>query len=279
MSTTGANPDVLEFYKELPFNYQETAALHADRIKATNAVDNYPVLKELLHPKGTNVFEIGCGAGWLSNAMAYHHGAKVRAIDFNPVVIDRAREVSALVSSNVDFYVGDLFLYEPNPSADLTISVGVLHHTNDCLGAIKRVFKTYTASGGHSFIGLYHKHGRKPFLDHFADLKSRGFSEDDMLARYEELDSRHTDKTNLRSWFRDQVLHPHETQHTLAEMLPIFEECNVELISTSINRFQRIESVDDLLEQEIGLEKTGAEWLAKNMYFPGFFVFLVKRKT
>ena len=79
MTTTGANSNVLAFYKELPFNYQETAILHADRIKSTNAVDNYPVLKNLLKSRGIRVFEIGCGSGWLSNAMSYHHGADVMA--------------------------------------------------------------------------------------------------------------------------------------------------------------------------------------------------------
>jgi len=123
---------------------------------------------------------------------------------------------------------------------------------------------------------LYHTYGRRPFLDHFADLKAKGYSEEAMLKRYQELDNRHTDDTNLRSWFRDQVLHPHETQHTLAEILPIIEGCGMELISTSINRFQPITSIDTLLEQEVALEKTGTEWLAKNMYFPGFFIFLVQ---
>jgi SAM-dependent methyltransferase len=276
MTTTGANSNVLAFYKELPFNYQETAILHADRIKSTNAVDNYPVLKNLLKSRGIRVFEIGCGSGWLSNAMSYHHGADVMAIDFNPVVIKRAREVAKLVGSTVNFEVADLFQYVPERPPVLSVSLGVLHHTNDCLGAVKRIFETYTAPRGYSFIGLYHTYGRRPFLDHFADLKAKGYSEEAMLKRYQELDNRHTDDTNLRSWFRDQVLHPHETQHTLAEILPIIEGCGMELISTSINRFQPITSIDTLLEQEVALEKTGTEWLAKNMYFPGFFIFLVQ---
>ena len=68
--------------------------------------------------------------------------------------------------------------------------------------------------------------------------------------RYCELMPQTTDETHARSWFRDQVLHPHETQHSLAEVLPLIEECNADLISTSINRFEPITDLKRVLEQE-----------------------------
>jgi hypothetical protein len=59
---------------------------------------------------------------------------------------------------------------------------------------------------------LYHKYGHQPFLNHFRDMQKQGASEGAMLARYKELHSGLHDDTLLLSWFRDQVLHPHETQ-------------------------------------------------------------------
>ena len=36
-----------------------------------------------------------------------------------------------------------------------------------------------------------------------------------MFAEYKKLDARNSDELNKMSWFRDQMLHPKETQHTL----------------------------------------------------------------
>jgi hypothetical protein len=138
------------------------------------------------------------------------------------------------------------------------------------------VLNEFVAPGGHAFIGLYHTYGRRPFLDYFEQMRAGGASENDMFRRYCELMPQATDETHARSWFRDQVLHPHETQHTLAEMLPLFDECNVELISTSINRFEPIGAVADLIAEEKTYEEMSRQWLREGRYFPGFFVFLVR---
>ena len=48
----------------------------------------------------------------------------------------------------------------------LIISLGALHHTNNCKEAIKYICK-FGETKSYLFLGLYHKYGRKPFLDHF----------------------------------------------------------------------------------------------------------------
>jgi 2-polyprenyl-3-methyl-5-hydroxy-6-metoxy-1,4-benzoquinol methylase len=271
-----ANPEVLAFYRDLPFNYRETAHRDVARVKASDAVANYPVLPPLLTER-TRVLEVGCGAGWLSNSIAYHYRSSVISIDFNSVAIARAREVASGLRVPVSFETADLFLYRPSVPADLAISLGVLHHTNDCLGAVRRMCTEFVRPGGRVFIGLYHTYGRRPFLNYFAEMRARGASEEEMLARYASLDRRFDDQTHLMSWFRDQVLHPHETQHTLAEILPVLKECGMALESTSINRFQPFRSLDELRNQEKSYAQIGEERLAEGTYFPGFFVFLARR--
>ena len=55
---------------------------------------------------------------------------------------------------------------------DLAISLGVLHHTENCAEAIRQIGINCVKSGGYFFIGLYHTYGRAPFLNHFKKLKS-----------------------------------------------------------------------------------------------------------
>ena len=156
------------------------------------------------------------------------------------------------------------------------VCLGVLHHTDNCLLAIKSLLTNTVAKGGMLYVGLYHTHGRTPFLRYFEDLKKQGASEEALFTKYRELQSYLKDETHLRSWFRDQVLHPHETQHTLVEVMEYLKDQNVTLLSTSLNRFQPIKDVAEVYAMEKGYEDLGLKALAEKRYFPGFFTFLLK---
>lgn len=274
-----ANAEVLEFYRTLPFNTRETVEGSAAAVTGTDHATAYPVLGPLLHP-GVRVLDVGCGTGWMSNSLALHHGADVTGLDFNPVAVGRAREVAAFLRLPTKFVVGDLFTYHADDRRfDLVISLGVLHHTDNCAAAVTHVLADLVQPGGHALIGLYHTYGRRPFLDHFAAMQAAGATEDEMFARYRQLHAQIDDETLLRSWFRDQVLHPRETQHTLQEMMPLVEAAGCELVATSINRFGPVGSLDALYAAEQDYEPIGRERLAANQYFTGFFVFLVRKRT
>jgi 2-polyprenyl-3-methyl-5-hydroxy-6-metoxy-1,4-benzoquinol methylase len=268
--------DVLEFYRALPFNYREGPRDHAETIRANDQLQSYPPLRVLLK-KGTTLLDVGCGAGWLGLSAAYHYRCKVTGIDFNPTAIDRARAVAEALRLSVELHTADLFSFEAGAKFDVVASLGVLHHTHDCPGALAHICAKYVRPGGHAFIGLYHRYGRRPFLEHFRRMRAEGASEEAMLARYRRLHASLSDETQLRSWFRDQVLHPHETQHTLGEMLPVLEAADMRLISTSINGFQPISDIADVLWAEPALEQVAKERLEQNRYFPGFFVFLARK--
>ncbi|MCH7831395.1 MAG: class I SAM-dependent methyltransferase [Proteobacteria bacterium] len=270
---------VLEFYKVLPFNYRHSVAEHAQQIRARDAIAAYSVLPPLLRDPAARVLEIGCGTGWLTNAIAYHYRRPALGIDFNPVAVERARAVSRALEVESQFLVADLFQWAPDAPYPLVVSLGVLHHTADCVGAVRRLCVDFVAPGGHLLVGLYHQPGRRPFLDHFQAMEAAGASEDEMRDRFGELDSRIAEETHLASWFRDQVLHPHETQHTLREMVPVIEDCGMTLVSTSINRFQPFQSLEALYREEQGYAEIAAERLAAGQYFPGFFVFLAAKRA
>jgi 2-polyprenyl-3-methyl-5-hydroxy-6-metoxy-1,4-benzoquinol methylase len=273
---TFSNPTVLEFYKSLPFNYQSSVAEQVRSIRKRNSITNYPFLPPLLNSK-TSVLEVGCGTGWLSNSINFYYQSNVTGIDFNPVAIERSQEVAKAMNLKTTFEVRDLFLYQPETPFDVVISLGVLHHTNNCQAAIEHLCRHCVSSGGHLIIGLYHQYGRKPFLDHFQEMQAKGAPETELFDRYRQLHSQMKDETQLLSWFRDQVLHPHETQHTLAEILPILAATGIELVTTSINNFQPIESIDRLLEEEVKYTEIAHQKLQQNIYFPGFFLFAARK--
>jgi hypothetical protein len=119
---------------------------------------------------------------------------------------------------------------------------------------------------------LQNDNGAAPFLEYFEKLKQDGLSEGELFEHYKELDERTRNKTNSESWFRDQVLHPHETQHTLEEVCEVFRKCGVRLIATSINGFKPFDDETLLFEEEKSLYTRGMEMLNQRRYFPGFFV-------
>lgn len=268
---------VLSFYRHLPFNMTDAVGHMAKTLRESNAAATYPPLLQLAHP-GKRVLDVGCGAGWLANTLAVHQRADVTGIDFNPVALNFARGVARALDLQTEFVESDLFKFVPDQKFDLVTSIGVLHHTPDCLGGLFHVFDKLVRPGGFAFIGLYHRLGRAPFLDHFAKLRARGADEEILYRAFMALfNDQALDDTHARSWFRDQVLHPHETQHMLAEVLPVLDAARMSLISTSFNDYRRGEKLETLLAQEQELAEQARQELAAGRYFPGFFCFLAKK--
>ena len=222
--------------------------------------------------RGTMVLDVGCGTGWLSNSIGYYYKSDVLGLDFNPVAIERASEVAQKMRLKAKFLVEDLFFFQPEQPVDVVVSIGVLHHTHDCLGALKLICSSWVKQGGAVVVGLYHRYGRQPFLEYFADLKRQGRSEEELFAACAALNRHIKDQTLLQSWFRDQVLHPHETQLDFQELLEIFTAHGFQVTSTSLNQFQPISSYAAIVQGEKAYLARGQEMLRKRQYFPGFFI-------
>lgn len=278
---TYKNLKVLEFYKDLPFNTYSSADEAIKNIKKINPTKIYPPLEDIIiNNVNYNFLEIGCGVGWFSNSLKYNYkNINVVGVDFNPVAIDFALDVQNKLNLNNKFISKDLFELDDYYNYDLINSVGVLHHTNNCLKAIEKII---SLSPKYFFVGLYHKYGRKPFLDHFEKIKyqyshlNNNDLEEKLFNEYKKLDTRKMDDLHLRSWFKDQVIHPHETQHTLEEMLNIVEP-KYTVVSTSLNNYKRIENISLVVENEKLLFNYGLQKLKENKYYPGFFLFLCKK--
>jgi SAM-dependent methyltransferase len=114
----------------------------------------------------------------------------------------------------------------PQASFDVLISNGVLHHTSDCAGAFRSIAQL-VKPGGFIIIGLYNWLGRLPTLwrcwliERFGNIgalldhRLRGKGE---TARRE-------------AWFMDQYKHPHETRHSIDEVLGWFNATGYDFMS------------------------------------------------
>jgi len=121
--------------------------------------------------------------------------------------------------SNAHFTQINLFKPPFRPRAfDLVISNGVLHHTSDCEGGFRSISKL-VRPGGYIAIGLYNWLGRLPTLwrrwaiDRFGET---GALLDGRLRAKQDMAQRH-------AWFMDQYKHPHETKHSIDELLRWFD--------------------------------------------------------
>jgi len=272
---------VLAFYKELPFNYYSNSLDAAAELSKHNPIEAYrPVHRHLKNLSAARVLDVGCGAGWFVNSCAYYYGHSVFGIEINPVVLKQAISVARLLPGphKSRFTSINLFDYQPKEPFDVVNSLGVLHHTPDCHSAIKKCL-AWVKDDGYIHLGLYHLYGRKPFLEHFERLRRQGASGSELYQEFARLNPDIKDKTHMMSWFRDQVFHPHETQHTYEEIAPILESASFKIEATSIDRFRPHPTLEKIRDLEKRLEDDCRHTLyKKKRYYPGFFTIWAKKE-
>lgn len=127
----------------------------------------------------------------------------------------------------------DILNLDLNEKFDYVICTGVLHHTSDPYMGFKNALRLLKP-GGYIIIGLYNKLGRKVlemqrFLLHvlFSDNKTVRDAFLKPKIRYL------GDKIRANAWYNDQFVHPHESTHTVAEVLEWFRKNNVEFINSA----------------------------------------------
>lgn len=220
---------VKSFYEEIPFPNYDGCDSSAGLIQKAERSGFVKLLGEQI-PFGTRILEVGCGTGQLTNYL----GIPNRMVFGTDICLNSLRLADGFKEKNR--IAGSCFLqmnlfcpvFKPE-SFHLVYCTGVLHHTSDPFAGFRSISRLVRPNG-YIVIGLYHRFGR--IMNDFRRLIFKAFGD---RARF--LDTRLRSSSNLgqaqrEAWFVDQYKHPHESKHTINELLDWFEKTGFEFIKS-----------------------------------------------
>jgi 2-polyprenyl-3-methyl-5-hydroxy-6-metoxy-1,4-benzoquinol methylase len=217
---------VKAFYEETPFpNYDEHDSLRSLIDKARRGV--YAQTLDRSVPYNTTVLEVGCGTGQLSNFLGIGLRRVIGAdLCLNSLRLgERFRHDNGL--NRVKFIQMNLFrTCLKAEQFDVILCNGVLHHTADPFGGYRRLLPLLKV-GGYIVIGLYNRYGRL-----MTDMRRRAFQLTGNRGKWIDPILRSGKRGGAQdvAWFADQYCHPHESKHTIDEVLRWFEETGIEFV-------------------------------------------------
>jgi SAM-dependent methyltransferase len=185
-------------------------------------------------PFGASVIDVGCGTGQLACLLALKD-RRVLGVDYSQHSLDLARTLKErLALKNVDFRRVNILDWDlPPNSFDYVFCNGVLHHTSDPYGGFQNLV-AITKPGGLLVVGLYNRYGRLMLLlrRRVVSLMSRFDPKAKDRAIRKQLVELEDDEEKRRTWFADQYEHPHESTHTLGEVLGWFRANGMDYVSS-----------------------------------------------
>ena len=220
---------VKDFYEETPFpNYDDLDSRDSLQIKARRGI--FADLLDQQLPPNALVFEAGCGTGQLSNFLGMHWQRRVIGGDMCMNSLRLAKGFrDKFEIANADFLQMNLFRPPfAGGTFDIVISNGVLHHTADPAGAF-RALAGKLKPGGIFIVGLYNSLGRLPTLWRRRIIEMFG---DRMSILDGRLRGKELNRGRWAAWFRDQYKHPHESRHSMSEVLRWFDAAGFEFLSS-----------------------------------------------
>jgi SAM-dependent methyltransferase len=218
---------VRAFYEANPFPGYDLAK-YASRDDLRARANAYARLLDAQIPHHASVVDIGCGTGQLACFLALRPRTVV-GIDFSAQSLAQAQTLrDRLGLHNVAFAPGDVLnLSLPDASYDYVFCNGVLHHTAEPkrgFAHLARIVKP----GGYVAVGLYNAYGRcvhgalrlaSRRLGHVGQPLADWGVRHMLGNQYEAFDLE-----KQRTWWADQFAHPHESVHSVGEVLGWFKE-------------------------------------------------------
>jgi SAM-dependent methyltransferase len=218
-SRTDVTDAIKAFYEAHPFPDYEACDDTASLIERARSGVVAKLLDDSI-PYGARVLECGCGTGQLTNFLSIAKRTVV-GTDLSVASLKKALVFKQQNSLNrAHFLQMNLFrpAFKPG-SFDLVIANGVLHHTSDPFRGFQSI-SPLVRPGGHILIGLYHRYGRLA-----TDLRRVLFKFTNRRLKW--LDRRAVDAAvgshKRATWFEDQYMNPHESKHTVTEVVGWFE--------------------------------------------------------
>jgi 2-polyprenyl-3-methyl-5-hydroxy-6-metoxy-1,4-benzoquinol methylase len=180
------------------------------------------------------VIDVGCGTGQLACFLALK-GRRVVGVDYSQRSLALACALKErLALRSVEFEQANILDWDrPSESFDYVFCNGVLHHTSDPYGGFRNLL-AITRPGGRIVVGLYNRYGRSMLRvrRRVVRLISRVDPTAKDRAIRKQLIELEEDEAKRHTWYADQYEHPHESAHTVAEVLRWFRENGVEYVSS-----------------------------------------------
>ncbi|MBR9706738.1 methyltransferase domain-containing protein [Candidatus Pacearchaeota archaeon] len=232
---TKIGKQVQDFYNETPFPDYELDRFNSKADLASGAYTFAKILDRTI-PKNATVIDVGTGTGQLSSFLSLNR-KNVWGIDLSDGSLSKARKLKeklkldSLTLKKVDI-LNDKEIEDIGMKFDYVLCLGVLHHTGDAYKGFKNILKLLKP-GGHIAIGLYNKYGRIPLKIRKMLAKTIFKNNDKVKDWFIQMQIGDVkDKERARGWWNDQYLHPHETSHTIGEVLKWFKNNNVKYYQT-----------------------------------------------
>jgi 2-polyprenyl-3-methyl-5-hydroxy-6-metoxy-1,4-benzoquinol methylase len=232
-TTTGVLEVVNEFYESNPFPGFNPGKYETRR-DLTARASWYGKMIDAEIPYGASVIDVGCGTGQLPCFLALKD-RRVMGVDYSQHSLDLARTLAnRLALKNVEFRRVNILDWDMPASAfDYVFCNGVLHHTGDPYKGFQNLV-AITKPGGFLVVGLYNRYGRLMLLIRrrivrLLSLFDRKAKERAIKKQLVELED---DEEKRRTWFADQYEHPHESTHTVGEVLRWFDDNGIDYVSS-----------------------------------------------
>lgn len=266
---------IKRFYEENPFPNYDGMDDFATLVTRGRRNSFIRALREAI---GHNklVLECGCGTGQLSLFLSLGNN-HVLGLDLSQASLALAQRHKLLYGLHrvafVQMNVFDLAIRDA--SFDVVVSMGVLHHTRDAKGAFSTLVRK-VKPGGIVVVGLYNRYARIPTALRSTLIGKLGHGID-YVVRARARDDRKAD-----IWIRDQYFNPHETWHSIDEVLGWFRDNGVSYLNCQ-------PQIADTKSDEAGLfarhspasaitrVTTQLSWLATIAREGGLFVMIGRR--
>jgi SAM-dependent methyltransferase len=219
---------VQSFYEETPFpNYDDFDNVGWLVEKARKGVFNKLLDDQI--PTGTRILECGCGTGQMSNFLSVA-SRTVFGTDLSLHSLSLGQQFKEKNDLRTAHFI-QMNLFRPcfKPgSFDLVFCNGVLHHTSDPFLGFQTIAKLVRPKG-YVMIGLYHTYGRTITNIRRLIFRMTG-------TRFAFLDpnlrKRQTSASKKRAWFMDQYNHPHESTHTIREVIAWLDRVGLKFVKS-----------------------------------------------
>jgi carbamoyltransferase len=215
---------VKAFYEEHPFPNYEDVQDFGDLV--TRGSKN-AFAKRLLDAIGYNklILECGCGTGQMSHFLSLNNN-HVLGIDMSLASLKLAvehklrNEVPRAAFAQMNIFE----LGVKDEAFDVVISNGVLHHTRDARRAFAAIVRK-AKPGGLIVVGLYNYFARVPTWMRSKVVGLLGPNVDYVVR------SQIRDRRKAEIWIKDQYYNPHETWHSIDEVMGWFGENQVDYLA------------------------------------------------